>query len=162
MEGAFDTIFGLPTHVLVVHFAVVILPLASIGAIVIAIKQKWSVRFGPVVVALAFVGLGFAVVGKESGEAFAARVGTPQPHAELASSLPYFAFGLFVTVTILWLLDRKARGARKRPLGAAILAIVVIAAALLTTLWTIRVGHSGSEAVWSKVVQSTTPSSGGQ
>lgn len=152
MEGAFDTIFGLPTHVLVVHFAVVLLPLAAIGGVVMAIKQKWSVRFGPAVVALAFVGLGISVVAKESGEAFANRVGTPQPHAELAGWLPYFAFALFVCVTVLWLLDRRARSGRRRPLGTAILAIVVVAVAVLTTLWTIRVGHSGSEAVWQKVI----------
>ena len=160
MEGAFDTIFGLPTHVLVVHFAVVLLPLAAIGGVVMAVQQKWSVRFGPVVVALAVVGLGVALVAKESGEAFSRRVGTPQPHAELAAWLPYFALALFVCVTVLWLLDRNGRASRKRPLGTAILAIVVIAVAALTTLWTIRVGHSGSEAVWSKVVQSTSPAPG--
>ena len=33
--------------------------------------------------------------------------------------------------------------------------ILVIAVAALTTLWTIRVGHSGSEAVWQGTVQMT-------
>jgi uncharacterized membrane protein len=155
MDSAFDTIFGLPTHVLVVHFVVVLLPLAAIGAVIMAIKQRWSVRFGPFVVAIAFVGLGVTVVAKESGQAFAERVGTPQPHAELADTLPYFALALFVTVAALWLLDRNGSAKRKRPIGVAILAIVVIAVAALTTLWTIRVGHSGSEAVWQEIVQQT-------
>jgi H+/Cl- antiporter ClcA len=120
-----------------------------------AIKQRWSVRFGPIVVVIAFVGLGVTVVSKESGQEFAQRVGTPQPHAELADTLPYFALALFVTVAALWLLDRNGSAKRKRPIGVAILAIVVIAVAALTTLWTIRVGHSGSEAVWQEIVQKT-------
>ena len=66
MDSAFDTIFGLPTHVLVVHFVVVLLPLAAIGAVIMAIKQRWSVRFGPIVVVIAFVGLGVTLPSRSS------------------------------------------------------------------------------------------------
>jgi hypothetical protein len=42
----FDAIAGLPVHPLVVHFAVVLLPLAALGLIVLVIVPSWADRFG--------------------------------------------------------------------------------------------------------------------
>jgi len=41
-----DTVFGLPTHSLVVHAVVVLLPLASLGAIAIVLRRSWVHRLG--------------------------------------------------------------------------------------------------------------------
>lgn len=148
-----DTIFGLPTHVLVVHAAVVLLPLAAIGAVVMAFSQRFSVRFGPVVVAVAAVGAIAAFMSRISGEEFAERVGNPQEHAEAGALLPFISVGFFVVLLLLWLLDR--RGARD--LFTQIVAVVVIVAALIVTGWTIRTGHSGAEASWKAIVDNTQP-----
>ncbi len=150
-----DSVFGLPTHILVVHAAVVLLPLASVGAVVMAVRSDWSRRFGPVVVAVAAVGLVSAFLARRSGEEFSRRVGTPQPHAELGEVLPWIALAFFVLTLALWLLDRRTSG--RRSTAVAVLAVLVVAAAALTTLWTIRVGHSGSEAVWEPIMQNTQP-----
>lgn len=40
------TLFGLPLHPLVVHAAVVLLPLAALGAIVIAVSERARKRYG--------------------------------------------------------------------------------------------------------------------
>lgn len=148
-----DTIFGLPSHVLVVHAAVVLLPLAAIGAIVMGISQRFSVRFGPAVVAVAAVGTIAAFMSRISGEEFAERVGNPEEHAEAGQLLPFIAAGFFVVLLLLWLLDR--RGARD--LLTQIVAVVVIVAALITTGWTIRTGHSGAEASWKAIIDNTQP-----
>lgn len=148
-----DTIFGLPSHVLVVHAAIVLLPLAALGAIIMAISQRFSVRFGPVIVAVAGVGTVAAFMSRISGEEFAERVGNPEEHAEAGELLPFIAVGFFVVLLLLWLLDR--RGARD--LLTQVVAVVVIVAALVVTGWTIRTGHSGAEASWKAIIDNTQP-----
>jgi uncharacterized membrane protein len=148
-----DTIFGLPTHTLVVHAAVVLLPLAALGAIIMGFSRRFSVRFGPVVVAVAAVGTVAAFASRISGEEFAERVGNPEVHAQAGSVLPFIAAGFLVAVVILWLLDR--RGARD--LGTHIVAVVVVVASLAVTGWTIRTGHTGAEATWKAIIDNTRP-----
>lgn len=148
-----DTIFGLPTHTLVIHAAVVLLPLAALGGIIMGFSQRFSVRFGPVVVAVAAVGTVAAFGSRISGEELAKRVGNPEAHAQAGSLLPFIAVGYFVVLLLLWLLDRRGR----RDLLTQIVAVLVIAAALIVTGWTIRTGHSGAEATWKAIVDNTQP-----
>lgn len=141
-----DSIFGLPTHVLVVHAAVVLVPLAAIGAVIMAIWPKLSVRFGPAVVVIAAVGVVVSILARQSGQSLALLRGVSAEHHDSGSLMPLFALGLFAVVLALWLIDR--RGARRRALGTQILAVVVVAVAIIATGWTIRTGHTGAEMVW--------------
>jgi uncharacterized membrane protein len=47
---------SLPTHPLLVHIPVVVLPLAAIGGLAMAIRSAWFDRFGVAVAALAGAG----------------------------------------------------------------------------------------------------------
>ena len=147
-----DTVFGLPVHSLAVHGAVVLLPLAAIGAVLIAARARWSKRFGVIVVVVALVGTGFAVLSEKSGETLAARVGTPEPHAELGERLPLIAAVFALVVVVFWLFDRGVPGDRRRPPWLVALAVLVVIASVVVTWWTIRVGHSGAEAVWKSII----------
>jgi hypothetical protein len=63
-----DTIFGLPTHALVIHLVVILLPLAAAGGIVVALVPALRRRYGELVV-LATVAAAAAVpVATHSGE----------------------------------------------------------------------------------------------
>lgn len=152
-----DTIAGLPVHVLVVHAVVVLVPLAAVGAVIMAVSHRFAVRFGPAVVAVAWVAVVASFISRQSGEALSARVGAPADHVSAGNILPWFALGLALLITGLWLLDRGIPGSRKRPLGVQILAVVVIAGAVIATGWTIRTGHTGSEATWRDIVVFTDP-----
>ena len=44
-NAVFDTIFGLPTHTLVNHAAVVLVPLAAIATIAVALRPRWRERY---------------------------------------------------------------------------------------------------------------------
>jgi uncharacterized membrane protein len=156
----FDTIAGLPVHALVVHAVVVLVPLAAIGAIIMAVRSAFSRRFGVIVVILAAIGAASAFVAKESGEQLAARVGTPEQHADLGDLMPIVAGGLFVLVLVFWLFDRGIPMNRARPVWLVILAVVVVLASLVALFWTFRVGHTGAEAVWTSVIENTTPRAG--
>jgi len=148
----FDTIGGLPVHALVVHASVVLLPLTGLGAVLISLKPAWARRFGIIVVLVGLVALVSTVVAKESGETLAARVGLPEPHAELGDRLPLFAAVLFVLVTILWLIDRGIPGNRGRPVWVMGLAALVVVVSIITIWWTFRVGDSGARAVWEPIL----------
>lgn len=152
-----DTIGGLPVHALVVHVSVVLVPVAALGAILIGLRSAWSRRFGIIVVLLAAVGTVATVVSKESGERLAERVGLPEPHAQLGDRLPLIAAALFVLVLILWLVDRGIPANRSRPAWLIVVAIAVIALAVFTGWWTIRVGDSGARAVWEPILGRTQP-----
>lgn len=139
---------------------VVLVPLSAAGAVIMAVSPAFSRRFGTLIVILAGVAAVASVVAKESGEQFAARVGSPQPHVELGDRMPLFAGALFVLLLVFWLVDRGIPANRSRPVWLVVLAVVVVIVALAATWWTIRVGHSGSEAVWGPIIENTRPGSG--
>lgn len=160
-EGLFDTITGLPVHPLVVHFAVVLLPLAALGLIVLVLVPRWRRTFGWLVIAGLFVGTGAAFVAKESGEALAARVGEPERHASLGDVLPLLAGVLFLVALAWFLLDRRRTAAGAAAgITVTILGIASIVIALGTIGLTIAVGHSGAEATWAGEISSTSGDAG--
>ena len=101
MESLFDTIAGLPVHPLVVHFAVVLLPLATAGVIASALFSKIRTRYLGLSVLGVFFGTGAAFVAKQSGEALAARVGLPVRHADLGTYL-LITSGVFLLISAFW------------------------------------------------------------
>jgi hypothetical protein len=144
-----ETIFGLPTHPLVVHAVVVLLPLAALGGLIMGLSARFSVRFGPLVVAVAAAGVVSAFVARISGEELAEVVSVSQVHVQAGTLLPFGALIFFVLVLALWLLDRRGR----REIPSQILAVLVIVAAVLLIAWVIRAGHSGAESVWQGIAQ---------
>src|SRR3954469_22962775 len=66
--SVFDQVNGLPVHALVLHAAVVFVPLLALGAIVYALVGKWRPKIGWAVAALAVVAPITTFVTKESGE----------------------------------------------------------------------------------------------
>ena len=70
LGGPFDLIFGLPVHPLVVHSAVVLVPLVAIGALVMSYLPSFSRRHGKLILILALVAQGSVFLAKLSGEAF--------------------------------------------------------------------------------------------
>ena len=148
----FDTVFDLPLHPLVVHVAVVLVPLAAIGAIAMAVSPKFSRRFGTLVVLVAGAGFAACFLAKASGEAFIRRATASVQHVELGDSMPVFAFLLAAAVTGFWLVDRGIPGNRRRPWWVKIGAVVLVGVAVMAIIWTVRVGHSGAESTWGSFV----------
>lgn len=142
---------GLPLHPLIVHLAVVLLPLSALGAIAIAVRPAWSKRFGVLVVAGSAAGAVAAVISKNSGEDLAQQVGVTSEHLDYGNLMPLIAGGFLALVTVFWLFDRGVPGNRGRPLWLKMLAAVVALAAIVVIGWTALTGHSGAEAVWGSV-----------
>lgn len=157
VDSLFDTFSGLPVHALVVHAVVVLVPLAAIGAVIMAIRPSFSRRCGGIVIVLAFMGAAASWPAKFSGQQLATRVGTPEPHGDLGTLMPWFATGFFILLLVFWMYDRGIPANRSRPRWLVVFAVAVVIGALVATWWTIRVGDSGARAVWEPIVQNTVP-----
>ena len=148
----FDTISGLPVHVLVVHAVVVLLPLMAVVTVAVAVRRGWRAAAPWVVLADAVV-VGLAYVAKESGEVLQKRLSqfTPdvaEDHGKHGDLLWYFALALLVAAVLVWLTSRTARLV---PVAVA----VAILAGVASLWWVYLTGESGARAVWSDTVSNT-------
>ncbi len=139
---------GVPAHVLVVDLAVVLVPLAALGTILVAAWRSFSRRAAVLVVLVAWAGLLGVVAATASGQRLAAQA--TSGHASEAAPLPWSAGAMALLLTAFWLVDRGVPGNRPRPwwlwlLGAAAVLAGVAAAALA-----VRAGYSGALAAWSR------------
>ena len=72
--GVFESFFGLPLHPLLVHAAVIFIPLLVIGALIYALVPQLRARIDWAVVLLAVIAPLSALFSKLSGDAFRARI----------------------------------------------------------------------------------------
>lgn len=166
----FDTVFGLPVHVLVLHAAVLGVPVAALATAAVAVRPVWLPRFGWWVVALDAAILAVVFATRQSGRKLVERL-FPDPdtrspqlrtHVERGEDMLWYAIALFVVALALVVVARQRnRGDMFRVGGnfpsflVPTVAVLAVAAAVLATIQVIRVGHSGSSAVWKDVVKST-------
>ena len=142
----FDTVFGLPVHALVVHGVVVLLPLMAVITAVVACIPRWRmIAAWPVAVIDAGI-VAMTFVARQSGQALQTRLGgqVAQEHAAVGKNLIWFALALFLASLVVAVTRRSPR--------ANLSAVLAVAVGALALWWTIRVGHTGSDAVWKNIV----------
>jgi uncharacterized membrane protein len=148
------TILGLPVHVLVVHFAVALVPLAAIGVVGTGWRTDWRTRFSLPVSLLSVLGAGAAFLASQSGgelrqsiRASAAATGgradfgSHPGDGDIARILAVLLAGVALAI---WFNERKGQ-ARLSPTGIYVVGFVVSVAAFVTM---VLAGHSGSALVW--------------
>lgn len=148
MNEFFDTIAGLPVHPLIIHFVVVLVPLAAVGLVVAVLNRAFRRRFASALVGLLVVSIPLAFVAKESGESLAERVGITERHQSLGDILPLWVTVLAVVAVVWYLIARRDGSDVLRKIAG----IAVIAVAIGVTALTFLVGHSGAEATWAKLM----------
>lgn len=157
--GLLDTLFGLPAHPLLVHAAVVLVPLCAIGTIVIVASARARERIGWVVAGLGVVGFVFAFLAKESGESLleTTRVtAAVRDHADLGDWGVIGAFLVGGSACAVMLLDLFVRERARRGLPELsvtqpvrnLVAVFAVVFCLAGTYAIVRVGHTGAKAVW--------------
>ena len=171
MFALFDSLFGLPGHPLIVHGAVVLVPLAAIGTIVMALWPAARERIGWIVAAIGVIGFFFAYFAKESGEALLETVRSTaavQSHAEMGQwgVIGAFLVGGSACAVMLFDLFVKQRAKRDlpelsitRPLRTLI-GVFAIVLSIFGSVLVINVGHSGAKATWENKNTAPTVSSG--
>lgn len=152
-EGLYDDglpiteVFGLPVHPLVVHGAVVLLPLASIGLLLMVTSAARGKRYGALFTGLSFVAWIFSLLAVFSGRDLKAALGYTgdNVHFVWGGWLPWAGLAVFGTTLLLWLTDR--RGSGRNVLGF-VLTLVGFVVALGTIAATVYVGHAGAGLTW--------------
>ncbi len=145
MEFLPEQINGLPLHPLVVHAAVVLIPLSGVLGLLMVFVPRFSTRFGPLVAILAWGGVGAAFIAKESGEILSEQIDkAPKLHVESGDLMPLFAIAQAVLILLLWLADRRGG----RGILGLLVAMVTVVVVLATGYWTYRTGDSGAQSVW--------------
>ncbi len=161
---------GLPTHPLVVHAPVVLLPLAAIGVVVMLVRHEWYLRYRWATLVVGAVGALGATVAASTGEelehevarglgADAQRVLHEHVEAGDAARAVAIVFALVLAAYVLvpWFLARRAglpdagaetpMAVRDRRIRHGLAALTVMAAAA-SVVTVIDAGHSGATSVW--------------
>ena len=162
---------GLPLQPLIVHAVVVLLPMAVLGAVLIAVWPAIRARWAwPVVVltVAAVVAIPLATSTGEGLEHNLPRTPALAAHAELGDQLLVFAAPLLVCVFALAFLDGRRRGVAAPASGpgtmaapaatsgrtrvtAVLVAVLTVAFAVVCGVQVFRIGDSGARAAWGDV-----------
>lgn len=146
MEELLLALGDLPLHPLVVHFAVILFPLALIVLIAVVslvrLRQKYLVKS---IVAVAIT-TPFIFLAQQSGEALSEVLYEPEPHSEYGEMLMPLAIATLVVALVFWW---SLRGPK---IFSQLLGIAVISLAVAGIAMTVVVGHSGAAATWSGVL----------
>lgn len=153
-QMSLDTTFGLPTHVLVIHAVVVLVPLASIGVIVYAAVPGWRRTLRWPTLAVATAGAVAAPVAYFSGQQLRDRIGA----GELESVQRHADLGLRALIVIIawWAVCAALLGLSARLNDPAILLVIAVLLSVAVIVAVVLTGHSGSDAVWGPIVDNTS------
>jgi uncharacterized membrane protein len=151
-----EFVTGLPLHALIVHFVVVLLPIAAVGSVVIAVWPAARERFGWLVVAVAAVSTALVPVATSSGSNLATRM-PPSPavdhHQSLANLMIWFAVPMLVFVAALMVVH-ELRKRRELPFATILMvaaAVLTIGSSVAAGIHVYRVGDAGARAAWGGV-----------
>src|ERR1700761_5271244 len=154
-----STINGLPAHILLNHFVVVLGPLTALLAILCALVPAARRRLIWLVLLLAVVTLVVTPLTINSGSWLAAKVGASPPvdrHAELGETLTYYVAAQAAIVLLLAAVHvRQMRGHTVKLVLQGLVGLLVIAAAAATLIQIYRVGESGARAAWGNLASAS-------
>lgn len=152
---------GLPIHVLLVHFVVIVVPLAALCMVLAAAWPLARKRLGIVTPLLALAALVSVPITTEAGEALEEQVkesALSELHAHLGKDLLPWVIALFIVATIQWGWFRYFTGTARlaprvssRAARIAITAVLILAVATVvigSVVTVVLIGESGARSVW--------------
>ena len=156
MELEIEELFGLPAHPLVVHAAVVLLPLAAIITLVCAAVPRARRFYGPLALGAALFAVLAVGLAQGSGEALEEQVDETElveEHTEQGEHVLPWSIAVAVAAAAVVAIPALER--RRPHLQAKTVTVVVVAVSLVAgagAVWTVvDVGHSGAKATWNDV-----------
>jgi len=153
---------GLPLHVLLVHFVVIVVPLAALCTLLTAAWPAARRRLGVVTPIIALAALIAVPITTEAGEWLQARVANTEliaAHAAIGKTLLPWAAATFLVAAIQWFWFRfvvapdarfasRVRGKTARLVITIALAVAVVVLAVGSVVTVVQIGESGARAIW--------------
>jgi uncharacterized membrane protein len=149
-----ETFLGIPLHPLLIHTAVVFVPLLVLAALVYALVPRLRARVGWLLVGLAVIAPLCTLASKLSGDAFRARearrgvsaafLSQIDGHRHLGTILTWVVGGLGIVALLLVLLPAAKRD-RYVELG---LVVLTVGLSLASAWYVFRTGDTGAHIVW--------------
>lgn len=173
-----ENLFGLPSHILLLHVVVVLLPVAALATASVVLFSRFRHRWGLATLGATFVVTLFVPLTTQTGESLARRLPNNEAiaqHANVGQQVMYWAaaFGLCLFLVVAIDLIRRAtavpstltasetwarghlpsRWREGAPGWTApmfrVAQVLALATAIGVTVMVIRAGHTGAQAVWS-------------
>lgn len=162
-----DSFGNIPSHPLLVHIPVVLVPLSMLATVSMMLIPNLRRRFGSIAVGillLAFIGSFLAAQSGRSLERNYTEAGQTIPdllqnHADMGNRLQ-FLVAIYLISTIAWIIrsrrsvpiyDEDGSPTRVPRIISAVIVVLVLTSGSLSTLSTLRTGHSGARSVWEQV-----------
>lgn len=150
-----DRILGLPLHPLVVHAAVVLVPLAALAALLLVAVPRLRPGYGWLGVGVAAVAAASAITARFSGEWLMDDLGlrgsrTIATHMAWGLWAPWPALLLAIVLPLFLWAGRRGTASGGRGAVVATGALTVVAAVASLVLIGLT-GHAGALAVWGSV-----------
>ncbi|MET9326878.1 hypothetical protein [Tsukamurella sp. NPDC003166] len=157
-------IAGIPAHPLLVHGAVVLLPLAALALLLAAWWPAARARLGAGLPVFALVAAGACYLAKESGEQLEKRPSMEgmrsqiEGHSTQGTATFLWSLGLLVFAVLVWAGSSSAVAGRfsgatvlSSRVGALVLGVLSTLAVAACIWGVIAAGHSGATMVWAGV-----------
>lgn len=141
-----DSVLGLPLHPLVVHAAVVLLPMAALAVLVLVFVQRWRATYTWLTMGLVAAAAGAGVLAKEAGEQLAETVAVSADHVRWGDLLGGASI-VFFLVAEAWLWWARRTG-NEPNVPREVLRWAAAAVSVGILVLTVLAGHSGAAAVW--------------
>lgn len=141
---------GLPLHPLVVHLAVVALPVGALGVLASVLWPKVRQRYGVLALITLSVGALTAIAARLTGVVLAEQETLPETHATFGTALMIVSLVTAALAWLWWFLERRRDAAPpgSSPLAAMASGALTVTAAVAVVGLTLVTGHSGADAVW--------------
>jgi uncharacterized membrane protein len=168
------SIYGLPAHPLVVHLAVVLVPLAATATIAVGWNARWRHRYYLPIALVAIIGAVGAFLAQQTGGSLRRALRQAGKHVGNHPQQGNVAFWtaalLAIVCVLLYLYDTYGDRLRSQwgivdryrlPVDEnLVLYMIAVPIAVLALVFMVLAGHSGATLVW-KTAGSVTPSAGG-
>jgi uncharacterized membrane protein len=158
-----NQILGIPAHPLIIHAAVVFIPLLCVAAVVYALVPKVRGKIGWATLALAVVAPLAAFFATQSGEDLQARLVAAGFQQELLDKVDqhqsygdrtwWFTLALGIVTLVMLFITSGSRRVPHLPVWVNLaFSVVIIALAVATGIYVFLTGDSGAHAVWEGAV----------
>lgn len=149
------TIFGLPLHVLVVHAAVVFVPLAAVGILVTGWREDWRKSYTFPLLLIAVAGAIAAVIAASSGEDLeeSIREAANQrvrfgDHPQEGDTARNFTLLFAFAVAAIWAIQQWGSWFQMKPWSQTVAYVAASTFGIIALAIIVIAGHSCAALVW--------------